>query len=212
MPIEVVHLFEKHLHINRVDEDLKIRFLLSMNKYLEHGRNSGIIGGRTYDYLDKHLTELMLLLDALSLSYEEKIIVLSNMPTLLNTSSDMITKYLLLGVLENEDNTFRKNKLINKTNDFRIGLKKLYGRYMLAVHARYPNINWNLLVHSTDVEFALRFCKNAYNKPYQIFNNVEEVLEYVDNVSLETLDVDEIISWDVNRELVDRYGERKRKI
>ena len=151
-------------------------------------------------------------MDAIELTNEEKVTVLTNMPSLLNTIKDMITNYLLLGVLENEENGFRKKKLINKTNEYRIGLKKLYGRYVLATYAGSPEINWNLLVHSSDAEFAKRFVKGAYYKPYQVFANIEDVLSYVDNVSLDTLDVDEIMSWDVNRELVDKYGERKRKM
>ena len=212
MPNEIAMLFEEKLHLSSVNETLRSKFLFSMGKYLEHGRTEGVIEGRTYDYLNRHLTELSLLMDAIELTNEEKVTVLTNMPSLLNTSKDMITKYLLLGVLENEENGFRKKKLINKTNEYRIGLKKLYGRYVLATYAGYPEINWNLLVHSSDVEFAKRFVKGAYYKPYQVFANIEDVLAYVDNVSLDTLDVDEIMSWEVTRELVDKYGERKRKM
>ena len=114
MPSEVAMLFEKKLHLSSVGEALRNKFLLVMSKYLEHGRTEGVVEGRTYDYLEKHLNELVILMEAIGLSNEEKVIVITNMPSLLNTSSDMITKYLLLGVLENEDNTFRKNKLINR--------------------------------------------------------------------------------------------------
>ena len=212
MPSEVATLFEKKLHLSLVGEALRNKFLLVMSKYLEHGRTEGVIEGRTYDYLDRHLSELILLMDAIELSNEEKVIVLTNMPSLLNTSSDMITKYLLLGVLENEDNTYRKKKLINKTNEYRIGLKKLYARYVLATHAGYPEINWNLLVHSSDFEFAKRFVRGSYYKPYQMFRDVEEVYAYIDRIDVSNIEIDEIMSWDVNRELVDKYGERKRKM
>ena len=212
MPSEVATLFEKKLHLSLVGEALRNKFLLVMSKYLEHGRTEGVIEGRTYDYLDRHLSELILLMDAIELSNEEKVIVLTNMPSLLNTSNDMITKYLLLGVLENEDNTYRKKKLINKTNEYRIGLKKLYARYVLATHAGYPEINWNLLVHSSDFEFAKRFVRGSYYKPYQMFRDVEEVYAYIDRIDVSNIEIDEIMSWDVNRELVDKYGERKRKM
>ena len=211
MPQDIGLLFERKLKLSMVNESLRNKFFIVMRKYLEHGRHEGEIEGRSYEYLNKHLTELMLLMDALELTYEERVTILTNMPSLLNTSSDMITKYLLLGVLENEDNTFRKKKLINKTNDFRIGLRKLYGRYILATHAGYPEINWNLLVHSTDLEFASRFVKGAYYKPYQMFGSIEEVEAYIANVNIESLDINEIMSWDVNRELVDKYGESKNR-
>ena len=146
MPSEVIMLFEQKLHLSTVPENLRNKFFIAMKKYLEHGRHEGHIEGRSYEYLDKHLTELMFLMDAIELTTEERIQVLTNMPSLINTSNDMITKYLLLGCLENDENGFRKKKLINKTNDYRIGLKKLYGRYILASNAGYPEINWNLLV------------------------------------------------------------------
>lgn len=209
MPTDIGMLFERVLHLSTLSDSTKNAFYVSMRKYLEHGRHEGHVEGRSLEYLERHLTELMLLMDALELTTEERVQILTNMPSLLNTSKDMITKFLLLGCLENEDNTFRKKKLINKTNDYRIGLKKLYGRYILASNAGYPEINWNLLVHSTDTEFAQRFVRGPYYKPYQMFETIEEVLEYVNNVSLDGLDINEIMSWDVNREIVDRYGERK---
>ncbi len=211
MPNELSMLFEQKLHLSTVSESTRNAFFISMRKYLEHGRHEGHVEGRSYDYLKEHLDELMNLMDAIDLSTEERVQVLTNMPSLLNTSKDMITKYLLLGCLENEDNTFRKKKLINKTNDYRIGLKKLYGRYILASNAGYPEINWNLLVHSSDTEFAKRFVRGPYYKSYQMFERMDEVLAYVDKVSLDTLDIDVIMSWDVNREIVDRYGERKNR-
>ena len=211
MPTDIGMLFERVLHLSTLSDSTKNAFYVSMRKYLEHGRHEGHVEGRSIEYLEKHLNELMLLMDALELTNEERVQILTNMPSLLNTSKDMITKFLLLGCLENEDNTFRKKKLINKTNDYRIGLKKLYGRYIVASNASYPEINWNLLVHSTDVEYAQRFVKGAYYKPYQMFETVEDVLKAVDEVSLDSLDVNEIMSWDVNREIVDRYGERKNR-
>ena len=211
MPTDIGMLFERVLHLSTLSDSTKNAFYVSMRKYLEHGRHEGHVEGRSLEYLERHLNELMLLMDALELTNEERVQILTNMPSLLNTSKDMITKFLLLGCLENEDNTFRKKKLINKTNDYRIGLKKLYGRYIVASNASYPEINWNLLVHSTDIEYAQRFVKGAYYKPYQMFETVEDVLEAVDGVSLDSLDVNEIMSWDVNREIVDRYGERKNR-
>lgn len=211
MPTDIGMLFERVLHLSTLSDSTKNAFYVSMRKYLEHGRHEGHVEGRSIEYLERHLTELMLLMDALELTTEERVQILTNMPSLLNTSKDMIIKFLLLGCLENEDNTFRKKKLINKTNDYRIGLKKLYGRYIVASNACYPEINWNLLVHSTDTEYAQRFVKGAYYKPYQMFETIEDVLKAVDEVSLDSLDVNEIMSWDVNREIVDRYGERKNR-
>jgi hypothetical protein len=45
-----------------------------------------------------------------------------------------------------------------------------------------------------------------------MFRTVEEVYAYVERIDVSQMEIDEIISWDVNRELVENYGERKRKM
>lgn len=81
---------------------------------------------------------------------------------------------------------------------------------MTAITAGYPNINWNLLVHATDTEFSSIFVKNVHEKDYQIFESAADVLEFVNNVSLDTLDIEELKKWDVNREIVEYYEGTKR--
>ena len=96
MPREVSMLFEELLHLSTVSESTRNAFFISMRKYLEHGRHEGHVEGRSHDYLKEHLTELMLFMDAVELTNEEIVQILTNMPSLLNTSKDIITKYLLL--------------------------------------------------------------------------------------------------------------------
>ena len=209
MPTDITILFEERLKLKSLSLDVQTAFWTSFTKYLEHGRKKGVIEGRTVEYLEKHLEELLKFLDALSYTDEEKVIIITRMPAILNTTRDVIDKFLLLGVLENEENTFRRKKLLNKTNDYRVGLKKIYGRYITAITAGYPNINWNLLVHATDTEFAMIFVQNVHKKDYQIFESIDEVLDFVNGVSLDTLNVEELKKWDVNREIVDKYEGRK---
>lgn len=209
MPTDITILLEEKLNLKSLSLDLQTAFWTSFTKYLEHGRKKGVIEGRTVEYLEKHLDELLKFLDALSYTDEEKVTIITRMPAILNTTREVIDKFLLLGVLENEENTFRRKKLLNKTNDYRVGLKKIYGRYITAITAGYPNINWNLLVHATDTEFAMIFVQNVRKKDYQIFESIEDVLNFVNEVSLSTLDVEELKKWDVNREIVEYYEGRK---
>ena len=209
MPSDVAILFQNKLKLNTVDSKLQIVFAESIRRYLEHSRRDGVVEGRTYQFLEQHLNELTMFFDAIELSTEERIIVITNMPSIINTSSDILSKYLLLGAIENEDNSFRRRKLVEKTNDFRIGLKKLYGRYVLATEAGYPDINWNLLVHSSDREFSSRFIKSKYSKKYQFFENEEQVLKYLDEIPFEGFNIEMLKSWDVNREIVEYYEEKR---
>lgn len=211
MPTEIQSFLINKLNLEKIDPNLAERFIASMIKYMEHGRKVGVVEGRSIDFLDKHLTELINFLNVIGLNDEEKIIVLCNMPSLINVSNDFVHKYLLLGIIENDSNTYRRKKLINKTNDFRIGFKKLWGRYTLVTNVCYPNITWNVLVHASDKEFAKIFVKSTYYKSYQCFNTVEEVLDYVNNVSVDIFDLEEVKSWDVNKELVEKYGKAKNR-
>lgn len=210
MPNDIRLLFEEKLNIKSLPLNIQESFWVSITRYLQHGRKEGVVEGRTFEYLEKHLEELLKFLNALRYTDEEKVIIITRMPAILNTTKDVIDKFLLLGVLENEENTFRRKKLLNKTNDYRVGIKKIYGRYITAVTAGYPNINWNLLVHATDTEFSAIFVKNVHEKDYQIFESAEDVLDFVNNVSLDTLDIEELKKWDVNREIVEYYEGTKR--
>lgn len=120
MPNDIRLLFEERLNIKSLPVAMQEAFWTSITKYLQHSRKEGIVEGRTYDYLEKHLEELLKFLNALRYTDEEKVIIITRMPAILNTTKDVIDKFLLLGVLENEENTFRRKKLLNKTNDYRV--------------------------------------------------------------------------------------------
>lgn len=209
MPNEkILELFNQKLNIQTKDPELQKKFYKSIIAFLDHGHKEGIINGRTYAYVSEKLDELMKILQSIGLNETEIVKVLSNTPSLLNSPETFYQKYLLLGIIENEDNTFRLNKLLNKTNDFRIGLQSIFARYTLATNLDYPKINWNLLVHSSSEEFAKIFTinnENGYYKPYRIFETEEDVKAYLAKISLDDLDIESIKEWDVNKRIVEQY-------
>ena len=56
----------------------------------------------------------------------------------------------------------------------------------------------------------MNFVQNVRKKDYQIFDSAADVLDFVNNVSLDTLDIEELKKWDVNREIVEYYEGTKR--
>ena len=150
------------------------------------------------------------LLEWMGFNKKEMVQILGNLPNLLNSVDELYKKYLFLGIIENEENSFRKNKLLNRTRDYMVGLSKIYARYKLICEAGYDNLRWNSLVHASDKEFARIFVRSTYVKPYQLFDTEEQVYEWLENVNFDELNIEEIKCWDVNEELVRSYeGSRK---
>lgn len=200
---EFLDLFNSKLNLENMSKDIQTSFIVSMTKYLDHGRKD-IINGRTLAYISLKLDNLINLLECINLSKIEIVKALTNLPNILNGVDDLYNKYLLLGIVENEENNLRKDKLINKTKDFMVGLPKIYARYCLIEKVAYES-SWNSLVHSSDKEFANMFVKGTYQKPYQVFESINQVLDWLNNVNIENLDIEYFKSLKVNEELVEKY-------
>lgn len=117
----------------------------------------------------------------------------------------LYVKYLFLGVLENEENSIRKGKFIHKTKDYMVSLSKMFARYSLIKYSGYNVVNWNNLVHASDKEFFSIFVRKQKSKSYQIFSNTEEVKNWLEQVSINDLDLNMIKSLEVNREIIAKY-------
>lgn len=208
----IVKEFEKRLDIsNQATFKEQVSFWNSMKKYLSHGRKENLINGRTLEYLINNLEELIKLLEAINCTKHEIILILTSSPSILNGVNDLYNKYLFLAIIENNENNFRKTKLIGKAAEYRISLNKIYQRYCLLCDLDYPYINWNILVHASDKEFADVFICRTYKKPYQKFITVEEVLRQLNTYDINNLDIEYYKSLDINRELVEKYEGCKRR-
>lgn len=200
---EFLELFNTKLDLEKMEIDIQTSFLASITRYLDHGRKNKI-NGRTLSFISEKLDNLIFSLNCIDLNKKEIIKVLINLPNILNCVDDLYYKYLLLGIIENEDNTLRKNKLVNKTKDFMVGLSKIYARSQLLEKVGYEP-SWNSLVHASDREFASVFVQGKYQKPYQVFESVNQVLDWLENVNIENLDIEYFKSLKVNEEFIERY-------
>lgn len=207
---EFKDLFYSKLDIGTLDFKEQSAFLAAMVKYLDHGRKDKI-NGRTLEFVSRQLDSLIRFFESVGYTKKEMVQILTNLPSLLNTVDDLYKKYLLLGVVENPYNTLRKDKLLHRTKDFIIGFNKIYARYKLVCEAGYDNPNWNVLVHASDREFAKIFVVGTYKKSYQVFTLPERVLEWLNGVSTSEFDLEQTKSWDVNKEIVEKYEERSKR-
>ncbi|MGM9835002.1 MAG: hypothetical protein ACI31M_04420 [Bacilli bacterium] len=205
---EVEDLFERKLKISERHIDVIKKFYSSIKIYLNHSSSNTDLKGRTVQYLEQKFDKLIAFYSALGATLDEMVFAISVMPSLLNIADDLYAKYLLLGVIENENNTIRKNNFLNKTNDLRVGLKTLYSRYKLISYSGYRTYNWNNMVHCSEKEFAKIFVKGIYQKPYQLFERIEDVNEWLNKTEFD-FDIECFKDLDVNKEFVEIYEKRE---
>lgn len=200
---EFKDLFYERLSLGDLDYKEQNEFLLRMSNYLEHGR--------TLDFVSQKINKLLEFLYAIDLNEKDAVRILTLYPAILNSIENLYDKYLFLGYIENLDNTVRKNKLLNSPRDYMIGLAKMYARFNLIKDSGYGVYNWNNLVHASDREFCRIFVRGTYNKPYQMFDNELQVLDYLSRVDVKSLDISMLKEMTVNEELVSKYeGKGKR--
>ena len=207
---EFKDLFYEKLLLSELSFKEQSDFLVSMTSYLSHGRTEEI-NGRTLDYVRDRLNRLLEFLYALDFNQKEIVQIITTYPAILNAVDNLYEKYLFLGVIENMDDSLRRNKLLNKPRDFMIGLNKIYARYKLIVDSGYNSFTWNSLVHASDKEFSSIFIKTNYDKPYQIFDNELQVLDYLSSVDMSEFDLDVFKEMAVNEELVSRYESKGKR-
>lgn len=205
---EFIKLFMDKLDLSNLSENERNSFFAIMIKYLDHGRKDAI-NGRTLLYVEAQLDKLLNLLECMGCTKEDCVKVLSNLPSLLNTVDDLYNKYLLLGIVEDVDNSIRKDKLINKTKDYMVGISKIYARYRLIMESGYNVFSWNILMHATDSEFCKVFTRGKYFKPYQSFSDKDSVMRWLNQVDFGEFDIEQWKGLEVNKELVAKYEGKK---
>lgn len=202
MTKELVELFINRLNLDLLSRETQTHFYDVMTRYMAHGR--------TYDFVVRSLDKLLELFDVFGINRIEAAIIISNDPALLNNVDALYDKYLFLGIIENEENTFRNHKFFSKTRDYRVALDTMYKRYRFCLESGYVDIKWNTLVHATDSEFAKIFVESTYRKPYQRFDTLEQALEYIREAEYPEIDMEEFKNLEVNREIVEKYEGKRR--
>ena len=167
--LEKVLLEGLDLKNNLSIEELE-QFYSSIIPYLMHNRNKEMLG-RTPETLKINIDKYIDFCKKVGLTERDIIMSISKFPSILHTfNEEFVDKYVIMGETENEDNTLRKDKLVNNPRAFSIDFETVYARYSLMTEYNYP-VNWNNLVKNTNDEFASIFVKGKYEKSYKVFEN-----------------------------------------
>ena len=204
---EIIDLFTDKLDLETyLPEAARPAFWHKIEDYMNHRRNEQL-GGRTYEYLLTKLDQLVTLFTKLELTKGEIINVIQEFPSILNSNySDIYNKFLLLGITEDDASlSKRKAMLIRKPRDYVVGLDLLFARYAFLCEVGYPQITYSILIHDSEAEFANKFIKKAYFKPYQIYNDVSEIssailiAKYPFNEAI----MESVKAWPINQRYAD---------
>ena len=195
---EFKNLFYEKLLLSELSFKEQSDFLRKMSSYLEEGRTIG--------FVSEKINKLLEFLYAIDLNERDAVRILTKYPSILNTVDSLYEKYIFLGYIENLDNTVRVEKLLSNPKDYMIGLGKLYARFVLLKESGCE-YTWNNLVHYSDREF----CKIFISKPYELFSDELQVLDYLSRVDIKELDLSKYKELPVNEELVSRYESKGKR-
>jgi len=172
--IEQILCDKLNLKENLSEEEISF-FYLNIIPYLKHSKNETMTG-RPPKTIEEDLDNFIEFVKTIDLSELEIIETIKNFPAIIRMiDEDFYWKYVLMGVVENEDNTLRKTMLITRTRDFQIDLKLLFSRYCLMKKLNYSDITWNSLIKNSSKDFAKIFVKGKYSKPYKIYKTIDEL-------------------------------------
>lgn len=213
----IVSKFSKEEMMERIDEtekvlleDLDLKENLSFEElndfyvkfipYLMHNRDKKVLG-RTPEKLKENIDKYIIFCEKVGLTKKEIIQSIGNFPSIIHTFDDeFVDKYALMGIVENEDNSLRKDKLIRNPRSFSIDINTIYSRMRLMQELNYP-INWSNLVKATNEEFASIFVIGKYYKSYKIFSSIDEVNTVLNNYFIDYNIINDIRNLDINSNL-----------
>lgn len=213
---QVIVYFKEKLGLDvYLSDNEMIMFFASLSGYLSHSR-TGNSSGRTFGTIKKNLDDLYDFLRKIGCKEREIITILENSFDMLNVEvKKLYNKYLLLGVIKDceSDPDFRKKMIITRPRDFRVSLEMVYARYMFAISVGYPEakINWSMLMHDTNSEFAKKFVKNAYYKPYKIFESTSDCTPewLLNNFPIDDNFINSLKDLEVNKGIVMQFEQEQ---
>ena len=176
---QIENILLKELNLSEIlDPTALEEFYLKFIPYIKHGRDTDEVTGRTPETIEKDLVNYINFCKIINLTDIEIITSIKNFPAIIREANEkLVDKYVLLSVVENEDNTIRKTNLINRPEDYIVDIKVIYARLMLMRNLSYP-ISWNSLVKASQTDFAKIFVKSKHKKAHKVFDSESELASY----------------------------------
>jgi len=193
-------ILSKDLNLDELNEQELVNLFSKIVIYLKHDRNGRLLG-RTPETFDLNINKYVSFCKEIGFSNKEIIENIEEFVSILHIFSDnFMYNYYLCSVLENEENTYRREKLKKRAKDLMVDHKRTYARLMFMESIGYKP-SWDNLLKRSDSEFADLFVKDGYSKPHKILKSKEDLTREillnkfpVDMNYIETLSKDPINS------------------
>lgn len=160
-------------------KDEFIDFCIKFTNNLIYNRNSNILS-YSIEELEITINKMINFFDNLGLSKKDIIEALKKNYSFIDLflDKDFLDKYILLSVLENDENTIRKNILLNDSKRIKISLEEMYARYVMTKLAN-REICYSNLARETYSIFVKSLIRNTYykndSKILNRFKNLEQI-------------------------------------
>ena len=169
--IEIIRrIIISKLHlVSNVDKDFFLDFCNKLTVFLRQDRNTDLL---KYDEkkIKEKLDKLIIFFNNLEFNYKDIIDIIYKNYRFIDTvySEDFYNKYILFSVIENTDNTLRKNLLKKDPREFNKPLDLLFAKYCFTKESG-RTITKGLLLNDNYSVFINKFVNNSYiRQPHEI--------------------------------------------
>ncbi len=157
---------------NYMNKEEFIDFCVKFTNNLIHNKNSSILRHSVEEF-EIAVDNMINFFDNIGLSKKDIIEAFKNNYSFVDLFFDanFLDKYILLSVLENEENTVRKNILLNDSKRIKISLEEMYVRYVLTKLSN-REMCYSNLAREAYTTFIKSLVRNTYYKiDSRILNN-----------------------------------------
>lgn len=179
-----------------------IEFCVNLTNSLKYNRNNSILK-YSISEIELAIDNMINFFDNINLTKRDIIEAFKNNYSFINVFLDknFIDKYILLSVVENENNTVRKHALIHHSKRFRITLEELYARYVM-IKLKNRELSINSMLETNYNAFIDSYIRKTYfNYMNKLLNNYKSLDQIVAMYPIDYEFIESLKSKDVNKNI-----------
>lgn len=179
-----------------------IEFCVNLTNSLKYNRNNSILK-YSISEIELAIDNMINFFDNINLTKRDIIEAFKNNYSFINVFLDknFIDKYILLSVVENENNTVRKHALIHHSKRFRITLEELYARYVM-IKLKNRELSINSMLETNYNAFIDSYIRKTYfNYMNKLLNNYKSLDQIVAIYPIDYEFIESLKNKDVNKNI-----------
>lgn len=189
--------------IKYLDKEEFTKFCVNITNSLRYNRRMELLN-KDINYIKKLVNNLCNFFDNVGMSRIDLINAISNNIELIEISSkpDFIDKYVLLSVIEDSNNSKRKQIIIDNSRILKKSIKEIYARYCLLKEYN-KNITVSSVVGASYNEFMNLFVRKSYYNDFKKpLSHKISIDELIDKYPIDYKYIFELRKLDINKNVV----------